>query len=69
MSTTVQRISDNLIKDLKKTGLKMINEKLVDPYKRTEISMKTLTENIVKTPAWKKAQEELLNQMRVLKRK
>ena len=67
MNTTVQRISDNLIKDLKKTGIKMINEKLVDPFKRKEISMRTLTENIVKTPSWKKAQEELINQMRVKK--
>ena len=69
MNTTAQRISDKLIKDLKKTGIKMMNQGLINPYKKTEMSMRALTEGIVKTPSWKKAQEELLNQMRISKRK
>jgi len=68
MNTKTQRVSDKLIKDLKKTGIKMINKGLVSPYNKKEISMRALTERIVKTPSWRKAQEEVLEQIRMSKR-
>lgn len=64
MNTKTQRVSDKLIRDLKATGIKMINKGLASPYNKNEISIRALTEKIVKTPSWKKAQEELLEQMR-----
>lgn len=68
MNIKQQRVSEQLIKDLKKTGIKLINRGLVNPYNKREISMRALTERVVKTPSWKKAQEELIEQMRKTKR-
>lgn len=68
MNTRVQRVSDKLIMDLKKTGIKMINRGLVNPYNKNEISIRALTERITTTPSWRKSQTELLEQMRKAKR-
>lgn len=68
MNTKTQRVSDKLIRDLRKTGIKLVDKGIVSPYNRNEISMRALTERIAKTPSWKKAQQELYEQMRKSKR-